>query len=116
MEGPGQPGLSFLGNPVARRVPARTQGAAYTARRVTGVESMNLTHVRVASAIRELSERYTRAGWTRDHDAHWDQPIAGTLIYFCDVDSNELIALELVQGAIERLAASEVARLPVNQV
>ncbi|MET0985863.1 MAG: hypothetical protein ABW034_10695 [Steroidobacteraceae bacterium] len=77
---------------------------------------MNLTHVRVASAIRELSERYTRAGWARSQDAHWDQPIVGTLIYFCDVDSNELIALELVKGAIERLTDSEESRLPVTQV
>ncbi|MET0660745.1 MAG: hypothetical protein ABW110_21585 [Steroidobacteraceae bacterium] len=77
---------------------------------------MNLTHVRVASAIRELSERYARAGWTRSQDVHWDRPIVGALIYFCDVDSNELIALELVKGAIERLIDSDEARLPVNQV
>lgn len=77
---------------------------------------MNLTHVRVAGAIRELSERYTRAGWIRGQDLHWDEPIAGTLIYFCDVDANELIALELVKGAIERLVDGAEARLPVNQV
>lgn len=77
---------------------------------------MNLMHVRVATAIRALSERYTRTGWARAQDVHGDEPIAGTLLYFCDVDTNELIALELVKDAIERLADSAEARLPVNQV
>lgn len=77
---------------------------------------MNLTHVRVATAIRALSERYTRAGWTLARDLHLDEPIAGTLTYFCDVDTNELLALEIVKGGIERLIDSTEARLPVNQV
>jgi hypothetical protein len=77
---------------------------------------MNLANVRVAAAIRDLSERFTRAGWTRAHDPQLDEPIAGSIVYFCDVESNELIALELVKGAIERLADSTEARLPMNQV
>lgn len=77
---------------------------------------MNLTNVRVATAIRELSERYARTGWAREQTLHADDPFAGTALYFCDIDSNELIALELVKGGIERLDGAAEARLPINQV
>jgi len=77
---------------------------------------MNLSTVRAAAAIRDLSERFGASGWLRAQPLQVDEAIEGALVYYCDMDSNELIALELLKGAIDRLSGTVEARLPPQHV
>lgn len=76
---------------------------------------MNLSSIR-AAAIRGLSVRFGLCGWLRAQGLQVDEAIEGTLVYYCEVDSNELMALELLQGAIDRLSGTVEARLPPQHV
>jgi hypothetical protein len=77
---------------------------------------MNLSNLRVAAAINDLSDQYAAAGWEKTGCLQADEHLEGTAVYFCDLDTNELIALELVEDAIERLNEAPETKLPFNQV